>query len=863
MDKTKLTPAMRQFIEVKEKFPEHIVFFRMGDFYEMFFEDAIKASSILGIALTTRNTKGGANEAPMCGVPYHAYETYASKLLKAGQKVVIVEQVEDPKKAKGVVKRDVVAVLTPATSHLGVDADYKKNYLVSIYATEKKSAMVVGDPTTGELSVFRFSGKNSADRMFEQLALFEPKEVVAPFGVVDASFLAKKLGYSPSINEFDESFFNEREGEEKIKELFNVSTVAGFGLKGKSECLKAVDGYLNYLEENYRTVNIPVKSIALKEVSDYLIIDSTTRKNLELFETSFERSKRGSFFWAIDRTKTPQGKRKLSDFIMFPLKSVEGIEARLNFVEWLIESGKVEELDALLSYVGDIERIFSKVILDSVKPQELNVLKQSLAVTPHLKSILSSSPFKTVASEISNLEHIYLLIDRTIADEPPAVKGMNVIKNGVNPELDSLREIVSDVKSSLRKLEQQEREKTGIQNLKVKYNKVFGYYIEISKANLRNGVPEGYERKQTLVNAERFITKELKDFEVKVLTAEERIVQLELEIYQQLLDRLKEYRKEIFETAESIAILDVLLSFAKLAIERDYRKPEITEKSILYIEQGRHPVVEVFENESFVPNDTNLTEEKRIAIVTGPNMGGKSTYLRQNALIVLLGQMGSFVPARKATIGIADRLFSRVGAGDNLTAGQSTFMVEMIETANILHNATKNSVIILDEIGRGTATFDGLSLAWAITEFLAKKEKQAPRTFFATHYHELTDIDKLFSNVANFNVVVKEWNNELMFLRKVVPGAADKSYGIQVARLAGLPREVIKRAFEILDNIEKNEFSLDGKPKIASEKPAELKERPLFMWEEHPVLEELKSINPDTLTPLEALQILYKLKKLL
>ncbi len=863
MDKTRLTPAMRQFIEVKEKYPDHIVFFRMGDFYEMFFDDAIKASSILGITLTKRNSKGGTNEAPMCGVPYHAYESYASKLLQAGEKVVIVEQVEDPKKAKGVVKRDVVAVLTPATSHLGVESDYKKNYLVSIYATEKKSALVVGDPTTGELNVFRFSGKHSVDKLFDQLALFEPKEIVAPFGVVEPDFVSKKLGFSPSINEYDESFFNEKEGEEKIKELFEVSTVAGFGLKGKSECLKAVDGYLNYLEENYRTVNIPVKSLTLKEVSDYLIVDSTTRKNLELFETAFERNKRGSFFWAIDRTKTPQGKRKLSDFILFPLKSVEGIEARLNFVEWLLESGRMDDIESLLSYVGDIERIFSKVILNSVKPQELNVLKQSFAVTPHLKKLISDSPFSSVAKEISDLEDIYLLIDKTIADEPPAVKGMNVIKSGVNPELDSLREIVSDVKSSLRKLEQQEREKTGIQNLKVKYNKVFGYYIEISKANLKNGIPEGYERKQTLVNAERFITKELKEFEEKVLTAEERIVELELEIYQQLLDRLKSFRKEIFETAESIAVLDVLLSFARLALERDYRKPEVVEKSILYIEQGRHPVVEVFENESFVPNDTNLTEEKRIAIVTGPNMGGKSTYLRQNALIVLLAQMGSFVPARKATIGIADRLFSRVGAGDNLTAGQSTFMVEMIETANILHNATENSLIILDEIGRGTATFDGLSLAWAITEFLAKKGEKAPRTFFATHYHELTDIDKLFFNVVNFNVVVKEWNNELLFLRKVIPGAADKSYGIQVARLAGLPKEVIKRAFEILENIEKNEFSLDGKPKIASEKPAQLKERPLFVWDDHPALEELKNINPDTLTPLEALQLLYKLKKLL
>ncbi len=862
MSGTKLTPAMRQFVEIKERYPEHIVFFRMGDFYEMFFEDAVKASSVLGIALTKRNSKGGTNEAPMCGVPYHAYESYASKLLKAGYKVVIVEQVEDPKKAKGVVKREVVEVLTPGTSHLAIE-EHKKNYLASVYSENGKSALIMGEPTTGECSVFRFSGKDHFEKLVNQLLLFEPREIVALFSLFDADFLDKVKRFSPSVNEFDASFFNGKEAEERIKEIFNVSTVAGFGLKNKPECLRALGGYLNYLEENYRTVDFPLKSIVFREVSDFLVIDSVTRRNLELFETSFEGKRKGSFFWAIDRTLTPQGKRKLSDFILFPLKSVSEIESRLNFVEWLIESGKSAEINSLLSYVGDIERIFSKVILNSVKPPELNVLKTSLSVTPRLMELLENSPFESVGGKLHNLEQVYFLIDSTIEDQPPALKGKNVIKKGVSYELDSLREIVSDVKTALRKLEQREREKTGIQNLKVKYNKVFGYYIEISKANLRNGAPEGYERKQTLVNAERFITPELKEFEEKVLTAEEKIEVIELEIYQTLLDRLKEFRKEIFETAEAIAVLDVLLSFAKLAVERDYRKPDITDQSVLFIEQGRHPVVEVFENESFVPNDTKLDKSKRIALITGPNMGGKSTYLRQNALIVLLAQMGSFVPARKALIGVCDRLFTRVGAGDNLTAGQSTFMVEMTETANILYNATESSLIILDEVGRGTATFDGLSLAWAITEFLAKKGEKAPRTFFATHYHELTDIDKLYSNVVNFNVVVKEWNNELLFLRKVVPGAADKSYGIQVAKLAGLPKEVIKRAFEILENIEKNEFNIDGKPKIAQREIPEFKEKPLFVWNDHPVLEELQKINPDNLTPLEALKILYDLKKLL
>jgi len=860
IDKTKLTPALRQFVEAKEQYKEHILFFRMGDFYEMFFDDAVKASSVLEIALTKRG-KGTFGEAPMCGIPYHAYEHYASKLLKAGYKVAICEQVEDPKKAKGVVKREVVKILTPSTSHLSVDSEVSGNFLCSLFPAERGTGLVIGDPTTGDCEVYQFEGENAFKKALSQIMLFRPKEIVCPFMVFKTEDINRFKEFSPIVNELEDYYFSHSRAEETIKENFNVSTIAGFGLKGKTNALNALAGYFSYLEENYKT-DFTIKKITLKELSDHLIIDSITRKNLDLFEGSGTGKKKGSLLWALDKTLTPMGKRKIVNFILFPLKQVSAVEKRLAVVEWLLENRDVaEKLAELFNHIGDVERILTKVSLGSVSPVELNVLKESFSVTGYVKEIFENSPFVEIYSNIEDLQHLFLKISSVIASEPPAIKGKGMIANGVDSELDSLREVLSDVKGALKKLELQEQERTGIQKLKVKYNKVFGYYIEISKANLTKGVPENYDRKQTLVNAERFITPELKEFEEKVLSAEEKIEQIELRIFDELLSYISSYKNDIFETADTIAYIDTLLSFATVSFERDYVKPEISNNSILEIIEGKHPVVELFEGEHFVPNDTLIDETSRIGIITGPNMGGKSTYLRQTALIVLMAQIGCFVPAKKAKIGLADRIFSRVGSSDNLIGGQSTFMVEMVETANILNNATDKSLVILDEVGRGTATFDGLSLAWAITEYLAEKGKDAPRTLFATHYHELTDIDKLYSNITNYNVVVKEWNNELMFLRKVVKGAADKSYGIQVARLAGLPEKVIERAFDVLKNIEKNEFTLDGEPKIAGIKDKNKSPKPLLLTEEHPVLFELKEVDINNITPLQALNILDKLKK--
>jgi len=861
LDKTKLTPALRQFVEAKEKYKEHILFFRMGDFYEMFFDDAVKAAHVLEIALTKRG-KGTFGEAPMCGIPYHAYENYAAKLLKAGYKVAICEQVEDPKKAKGVVKREVVTVLTPSTSHLSIDNEQSGNYLCSIFPSEKKTGLVAGDPTTGDCSVFQFSGEEALSKAINQIMLFRPKEIVVPFMVFGTDSLDKLKEFSPIINEVEDENFVPDRAESFIKENFNVSTIAGFGLKGKTDALKALSAYFSYLEDNYKTFDFVVKNISFKELSDHLVIDSITRKNLDLFEASGTGKRKGSLVWAIDRTITPMGRRKIVDFVLFPLKSTEAIEKRLAVVEWFLDNREVsEKLEELFGHVGDIERILTKVSLGSVTPNELNILRDSFSVTGIAKDIFKDSPFIDIYSNIQNLEHLFLKISSTISSNPPAIKGKGMIADGVDSQLDSLREVLRDVKGALLKLEEQEKERTGISKLKVKYNKVFGYYIEISKANLHKGVPDNYDRKQTLVNAERFITPELKEFEEKVLSAEEKIEEIELQLFSQLLKFISESKQQIFQTSDTISFVDTLLSFSKIAFERDYVKPEITSSSILQIEDGKHPVVELFEGEHFVPNNTITDNKSRIGIITGPNMGGKSTYLRQSALIVLMAQIGCFVPAKKAIIGLADRIFSRVGSSDNLIGGQSTFMVEMVETANILNNATEKSIVILDEVGRGTATFDGLSLAWAITEFLAEKKENAPRTLFATHYHELTDIDKLYPNIKNYNVVVKEWNNELMFLRKVVEGAADKSYGIQVARLAGLPAKVITRAFDVLKNIEKNEFTLNGEPKIAGLKDKGKSPKPLLLTEEHPVLFELKEVDINNITPLQALNILNKLKK--
>ncbi len=861
MDKSRLTPALRQFMEAKEAYPDHILFFRMGDFYEMFFDDALTAAPVLDIALTKRG-KGTMGEAPMCGVPHHAWETYATKLLKAGFKVAICEQIEDPKLAKGVVKRAVVSVLTPGTSHLLESDNGSPQKLMAVTITDNRAGLAVGDPTTGECRVTEFRGKNLLERMLAQIRLFEPKEIVAPFGLITTSMLNDFRDFSPMLSEYEDAYFSRSLAEEQIREQFQVATVAGFGLKDRMTALQALGGWFHYLSDNYKTDGFALKQIRFMEPDSHLVVDPVTRRNLELFASTMTGKRRGSLIWAIDRTYTPMGARKLAQWIQFPSRTPDDIAFRLDVVDWMVENQeRLTEIRNLLEQVGDMERILTRVALGTVTPPELTTLKLSIAIVPHLRGLLADTPFKRITSGLHDLQSIFLELDRMLEPEAPHIRGAGMIRDGVNTELDELRTILRDVKGALKRLEAEERKQTGIPNLKVKFNKVFGYYIEISKAALRDGAPGHYDRKQTLVNAERFITPELKEFESRVLNAEERIHEIELRLFSELIRFVHDHRRPLFETSDTLGLLDVLSGFAILALERDYRRPEISLDTGLHIEQGRHPVVEIFEGDAFVPNDATLDDSRRLAIITGPNMGGKSTYLRQNALITLLAHMGSFVPARKATIGLTDRIFTRVGSSDNLAGGESTFMVEMIETANILHNATRHSLVVLDEVGRGTATFDGLSLAWAITEHLAGLGGDCPRTFFATHYHELTEIDKIFNNIVNCNVVVKEWNNELLFLRKIVPGAADQSYGIQVARLAGIPPDVIKRAFEVLENIRKNEFTLNGEPKIAGHGIEKPDNRPLFHWDDHPVLVELKNADLDGMTPLEALNMLARFKK--
>ena len=861
MDKSKLTPALRQFMEAKEAYPDHILFFRMGDFYEMFFDDAVTAAGVLGIALTKRG-KGTMGEAPMCGVPHHAYETYATKLLKAGFKVAVCEQVEDPKQAKGVVKRAVTAVLTPATAHLVAEEETRSRRLLALYVDGKKAGIAVGDPTTGECRLAEFSGPRMMEQLQSQVFLYEPREIISPYGVLTTAMLDAFKHFQPIITELEEASFSHHAASERIKELFGVTTVAGFGLKGRNTALGALAGWFHYLEDNYKTDRFALRKIRFMQPEGQLVVDPITRRNLDLFIAQNTGKYRGSFCWAIDRTRTPMGNRKLAEWVQFPSARQDIIEQRLDVVAWFTENSMVlEDIRDLLKHIPDMERILTRVALGTVPPTDLTALKHAVAAAPPVRDQLGDPVFDAIRSGIHDLDDLFIELDRTLEEEAPRVKGAGMIRQGVDGELDELRDILANVKSALKQLELQEQQRTGINSLKVKYNKVFGYYIEISKVNLRNGVPDNYERKQTLVNAERFITPELKTFEEKVLTAEERILAIEHRIFAELVQTVARYATSLFDLADAYAMLDVLSGFSALALERDFRRPELTPDNCICIEQGRHPVVEVFEGDAFVPNDTQLDEDRRLAIITGPNMGGKSTYLRQNALIVLLAHMGSFVPARKAIIGLTDRIFTRVGSSDNLVGGESTFMVEMIETANILHNATERSVVVLDEVGRGTATFDGLSLAWAITEHLAAFKKDCPRTFFATHYHELTDIDHLFDNIVNLNVVVREWNNELLFLRKIVPGAADQSYGIQVARLAGIPKPVINRAFQVLENIQKNEFNLNGKPKLAGHALEKPEDRPLWESADHPVLLELKGLNVETLTPLEALNLLAKLKK--
>jgi DNA mismatch repair protein MutS len=853
---------IKQYLQIKSQYPDSILFFRMGDFYEMFFEDARVGSRELDIALTSRD-KGQKDSVPLCGVPHFAAETYISKLLQKGYKVALCDQVEDPKFAKGIVKREVVRVFTPGLVTNAIQLGTgENNYLMGFYAEGEVFGLAFLDISTGELKACQISG---LDPFLSEALRNEPKEILS----------LKRFQEHPCFEGFKKNFEN---GLITYLDDPESDALSPFARKERDSVLQkapiaaqAVAMVLHYAEENQKKTLSHIRPLSFYQVQDFMVIDEVTKRNLELTQSLFDQGKRGSLFWLLDETITLMGSRTLKQWLNYPLIDIQGIESRLEGVSELKEK-KIERkrLRESLEGIQDIERLSSRIFLGHANARDLIGLKNSLQSLPVLKANLqplNASIIKEFASEIEEFDDLYQLLESSIVDHPPlTIKEGGIIKPRYDRELDGLREIGREGKGWILQLEAAERKKTGISSLKVRYNQVFGYYIEVTKSNLHL-VPDQYIRKQTLVNAERFITPELKEFETKVLGAEEAICQLEYRLFEEIRKRVSDETPRLQKTASAIAIIDILGSMAEIADRYNYIQPIVDEGDGIIIRDGRHPVLErAGLSERFVPNDTQMdTQEHQLLIITGPNMAGKSTYLRQVALIILMAQMGCFVPASEAKIGVVDRIFSRIGALDNIMRGQSTFMVEMMETARILNQATSRSFVVLDEIGRGTSTFDGLSIAWAVAEYLHDHPSLRPKTLFATHYHELTELALTKERVKNYNVAVKEWAGEIIFLRKIVEGGTNRSYGIQVARLAGLPQKVIDRAKEILSNLEKGELDAMGMPKIATTKLPTSKPKPPLQPSLFPqpdsIRSELGKIKTDQLTPLEALNILDQLKK--
>jgi DNA mismatch repair protein MutS len=863
-----LTPMIKQYLQIKSQYPDSLLFFRMGDFFEMFFEDARIASKELDIALTSRD-KGRKDSIPLCGVPYFTAETYISKLLQKGFKVALCDQVEDPRFAKGIVKREVVRVFTPGLAmdaiHLGTGDN---NYLMGFCAEGEVFGLAFLDISTGELKCCEISGWEA---FLNEALRNEPKEILSNKRFKDHPCFEgfKKEFEHRLINYLDDSQFDALHSLNKIKELSGPKEEALF--HRAPLVAFAAEMVLHYAEENQKKPLDHIRSLSFYHVQDFMVIDEGTKKNLELTQSLFDQGKKGSLFWVLDETMNAMGSRKLKQWLHYPLMDTQEIERRLEGVSDLKEK-KIERkhLRESLEGIQDIERLTSRIYLGHANARDLIGLKISIQNLPSLKTFLrafAAPLIKEVTSDIDDFDDLEKLLESSIVENPPlTIKEGGIIKPTYDKELDGLREIGKQGKGWILQLEAEERKKTGISSLKVRFNQVFGYYIEVTKSNLHL-VPDHYVRKQTLVNAERYITPELKEFEAKVLGAEEAICQLEYRLFEDIRRTVSEATARLQKTASAVAVVDVLSAMAEIADRYHYVRPQVDEGEEMMIQDGRHPVLERMGlSERFVPNDTHMnSHEQQILILTGPNMAGKSTYLRQVALIILMAQMGCFVPAREVRIGVVDRIFTRIGALDNIMRGQSTFMVEMMETGRILNEATSRSFIILDEIGRGTSTFDGLSIAWAVVEYLHDHPMLRPKTLFATHYHELTEMALTKERVKNYNVAVKEWNGEIIFLRKIVEGETNRSYGIQVARLAGLPQKVIDRAKEILFNLEKGELDGAGMPKIATTKMPIPMPRPnpqLSLF--HPpdlVRSELKKIKIDQLTPLDALNLLDELKR--
>jgi DNA mismatch repair protein MutS len=900
--KNKLSPMMQQYMDLKDQYKDCILFFRLGDFYEMFFDDAKLASRELGITLTGRDC-GQAERAPMCGVPHHSAENYINKLIKKGYKVAICEQVEDPKLVKGIVKRDVIRIVTPGTN-LNMQSldESKNNYLMSIYQDKHKYGISLVDITTGD---FLVTEVDSERKLIDEIGKFVPTEIICNENITENNDLMEmiKNRFHSYVSEQEEWYFDYSRCVGKIKEQFAVATIDGLGIKGFNEGICAVGALLEYLFTTQKNNISHITKITPYLSEAYMMVDLSSKRNLELVETLREKERKGSLLWVLDKTKTAMGSRLLRKWIEQPLLLKDDIENRLDGIQELKDKPIIaEELKEFLNPIYDLERLMSKISLKTANCRDLTAFKTSLEMLPFIKKLLSECScnyITNIKEDFDDLRDIFDLIERGIIDDPPiSIKDGGIIKTGYHQQVDKLREAGTRGKQWIAELEAKEKELTCIKNLKIKFNKVFGYYIEITKSNL-DLVPDRYIRKQTLANSERYITPELKEMENTILGAEEKIIALEYELFVELRNKIAIEVERIKETAKNVATLDVISSLAEVATRYNYVRPILNNEGIIDIKDGRHPVVEkMMNNGMFISNDTYLDkEESRFSIITGPNMAGKSTYMRQVALIVLMAQIGSFVPASDANIGIVDRIFTRVGASDDLASGQSTFMVEMTEVANILRNSTNNSLLILDEIGRGTSTFDGLSIAWAVVEYIVNKNKIGAKTLFATHYHELTELEGKVSGVQNYCVSVKENGDDIIFIRKIIKGSTDNSYGIQVAKLAGVPSGVIDRAKILLnklsdaditknaekivdtdvsleiaatkdkkvenENINKNNKNIkDIKTEQVQCKEEDVVQLGLFDFESNnELIDELKNLNIVEMTPMDALNKLYELHK--
>ena len=873
----KLSPMMEQYVATKEKYKDCILFYRLGDFYEMFFDDAILASKELEITLTGKDC-GMEERAPMCGIPFHAADTYINQLVKKGYKVAIGEQVEDPKLAKGLVKREVIRIVTPGTNLSSESLEESKNnYLMCISYVGKNYGISVTDLSTG---VFKTCQIQQAEKVVDEINKFQPSEVLYQAGVEQVEEIhAVCERLQVSHTEAPDYYFNLETDEETLKRQFHINSIEGLGLKDSPACVASCGALMQYLHETQMSSLSHINHIETYSVDSFMILDSATRRNLELTETLRDKQKRGSLLWVLDKTKTAMGARKLREFVEQPLLYKDAIEKRLDAIEAINKELIVrEELREYLNTIYDLERLLTRIALKTANPRDLLAFKTSIQYLPDIYNLLRELPcerINEIYEDYDSLEDLYDLLEQAIVEEPPvSIKEGGIFKQGYRDEIDELRLAKTECKTWLADLESKEREKTGIKGLKIKYNKVFDYYFEVTNS-FKSLVPDYFIRKQTLVNAERFTTDELNTLSGKILGAEDKLYALEYDCYVELREKLAAALVRVQKMAGYIAELDALCSLAYVADKNNYVRPSLNTDGVIDIKGGRHPVVEkMLANDSFVENDTYLNNaESRISIITGPNMAGKSTYMRQTALITLMAQIGSFVPAESANIGLCDRIFTRVGASDDLASGQSTFMIEMNEVANILRNATKDSLLILDEIGRGTSTFDGLSIAWAVVEYIADPNILGAKTLFATHYHELTELEGKLSSVNNFCIAVQEEGDDIVFLRKIIKGGADRSYGIQVARLAGVPEPVLKRAREICNELIDSDITtkvkdidikpaLSEQPKKKETRSSDYEQLSLFSSPmEMTIANELKTMDLNNMTPIKAMLYLQELQE--